>query len=73
MSLKLVNPRDVAGKAEEVSRLLHVPATCTVGFSEGSAQTVVRATTLRMNLQMKLAVSPSYTELTQGQPVLAPA
>ena len=36
-----------------------------------SAQTVVRAATLRYKLQIKLAFSPDHDALTLGRPVLA--
>ena len=38
-----------------------------------SAETVVRAATLKCRLQIKLAGSPRHSILTPGQPVLVPA
>ena len=38
-------------------------------LKDGSAQTVVCAVTLRSKLQIKLAISPSHSILTPGQPV----
>ena len=36
---------------------------------DGSAQTIVRAATLRQKLQVKLSTSPSHSILTPGRPV----
>ena len=38
---------------------------------DGSAQTIVRATTLRQKLQIQLSISPSHSILTPGRPVPA--
>ena len=43
-----------------------------VYLRDGSAETVVRAATLRQKLQIGFAVSHSHRILTLGQPVLAP-
>ena len=48
-----------------------LPATCRVYLRDGSAQALVRAATLRKQLQINLSVSPSHRTLTSGQPVLA--
>ena len=45
--------------------------TSKVDLRDGSAQTIVRAATLRQALQIKLSISLSHSLLTQGQPVLA--
>ena len=37
--------------------------------SDGSAQTRIRAATVRQNLQIKLSISPSHIILTPSQPV----
>ena len=50
---------------------LTFPATCSVDLRDGSAQTTVRAATLGQKFQIKLAISPSHSILTQGQPVTA--
>ena len=53
------------------TRLLTVPATCRVYLWDGSARTVVRTAALRWCVQIKLALSPSGSVLTLGQPFLA--
>ena len=40
-------------------------------LGDRSAQTIVRAATLREKLRAKLPISPSHSTLTPGQPVLA--
>ena len=40
-----------------------------VYLRDGSAQTILRAATLRKKLQTKLSISPSHSKLTPGQPV----
>ena len=47
------------------------PSNMLVHLKGGSAQTSVRAATLRQKLQIKLSVSPSHSILTPGQPVPA--
>ena len=42
-----------------------------VYLRDGSAQTILRATTLRQKLQIKLSTSPSHSILTPGRPVPA--
>ena len=42
-----------------------------VYLRDGSAQTIIRAATLRQKLQIKLSISPSHSILTPGQPVPA--
>ena len=42
-----------------------------VCLRDGSARTAVRAATLQQKLQIKLAISPGHSILTQGQPVPA--
>ena len=42
-----------------------------VYLRERPAQTIVRAATLRQNLQIKLATSPSHSILTLGRPIPA--
>ena len=42
-----------------------------VYLRDGSAQTVVRAATLRQKLQIKLSILPSHSILTSGRPVPA--
>ena len=42
-----------------------------VYFRDGSAQTILRAATLRWKLQIKLSISPSDSILTPGRPVPA--
>ena len=42
-----------------------------VYLRDGSAQTILRAATLRKKLQMKLSTSPSHSILTPGRPVPA--
>ena len=42
-----------------------------VYLGDGSAQTILRAATLREKLQIKLSTSPSHSILTPGQPVPA--
>ena len=51
--------------------LRNVPVIMPVFLRDGSAQTIARAATLREKLQIKLAVSPSHSTLTPGQPVPA--
>ena len=43
-----------------------------VHLRDGCAQTTLRAATPSQKLQIKLAISPSHSILTPGQPVLAP-
>ena len=43
------------------------PSNMQAYLRDGSAQTIVRATTLRKDLQIKFAVSPSHSLLTLGQ------
>ena len=43
----------------------------TVYLRDGSAWTNLTAATMRQNLQIKLAISPNYSILTLGQPVVA--
>ena len=45
------------------------PSNMLKNLRDGSAQTAVRAATLRQELQIRLAVSPSHGTLTPGQPV----
>ena len=52
-----------------VGWLLNVPANMPVYVRDGSAQTIVRAVTLRQKLQIKRSTSPSHSILTPGQPV----
>ena len=40
-----------------------------VYLRDGSAQTILRAATLRQKLQIKLSTSPSHSILTPGPPV----
>ena len=47
------------------------PSNMLVYLRDGSAQTRVRAVTLRYKLQIKLSTSPSHSMLTPGQPVPA--
>ena len=54
-----------------VSWLLNVPAICKKYFKDGSAQTAVRAATLRWKLQTKLALSSSHSIPTTDQSVQA--
>ena len=42
-----------------------------VYLRDGSAQTILRAATLRQKLKTKLSISPSHSILTPGQPVPA--
>ena len=42
-----------------------------VYLRDGSAQTILRAATLRQKLQIKLSISPSHSILTPGRPVPA--
>ena len=42
-----------------------------VYLRDGSAQTIVRAATLKQKLQIKLSTSPSHSILTPGRPVPA--
>ena len=49
-----------------VGWLLNVPATCEY-LRDGSAQTILRAATLRWKLQIKLSTSPSHCILTPGR------
>ena len=44
------------------------PSNMLVYLRDGSAQTAVRAATLRQRLQIKLAITPSHSILTPGQP-----
>ena len=59
------------GQRREVGWLLDIPATCQC-ISNGSAQTIVRAATLKKTLHIKLAISPCHSILTPGQPVPVP-
>ena len=70
----MVNSRNVAGKADEEEMLVcWQVAYCCVNVlvlsQDRSAETVVGAATLRYNLLIKHAVSPSHSILTLGQPV----
>ena len=40
-----------------------------VHLRDGSAQTILRAATLRQKLQIQLSISPSHSILPPGQPV----
>ena len=51
-----------------VAWLLNDQAAYKVYFKEGSAQTTVRAATLRWKLLIKLAISPGQGKLTPGKP-----
>ena len=51
--------------------MLNVQKTRTMFVGDGSALRVVRAVTLRQKLQIKLAISPTRSILTPGQPVVA--
>ena len=42
-----------------------------VYLRDGSAQTILRAATLRQKLQIQLSISPSHSILTPGQPIPA--
>ena len=42
-----------------------------VYLRDGSAQTIMRAATLRQKLQIQLSISPSHSILTLGRPVPA--
>ena len=55
-----------------VSLLLDITAVCKVHVRDASAQTAVRAATLREKMPIKLTISPSHSALTPGQPVLTP-
>ena len=59
-------------KAPSIGRFcFYVPAARSVRLIDGSAQTIARTTTLRLKLQIKLAVSASHSIMTPVQPVLA--
>ena len=45
------------------------PSNMRVYLRDGSAQTSLRAATLRYKLQIKLSISPSHSILTPGRPV----
>ena len=47
------------------------PSNMLVYLRDGSAQTILRAATLRRKLQIKLSTSPSHSILTTGRPVPA--
>ena len=47
------------------------PSNMLVYLRDGSAQTIVRAVTLRSKLQIKLSTSPTHSILTHGRPVPA--
>ena len=47
------------------------PSNMRVYLRDGSAQTIVRAATLRQKLQIQLSTSPSHSILTPGRPVPA--
>ena len=49
--------------------LAYKPSNMLVYLRDGSAQTTVRAATLRYKLQFKLSISPSHNTLTPGKPV----
>ena len=45
------------------------PSNMLVHLRDGSAQTILRAATLRQKLQIQLSTSPSHSILTPGRPV----
>ena len=47
------------------------PSNMLVYLRDGSAQTILRAATLRQKLQIQLSTSPSHSILTSGRPVPA--
>ena len=47
------------------------PSNMLVYLRDGSAQTILRAATLRQKLQIQLSTSPSQSILTPGRPVPA--
>ena len=55
----------------DVSWSFNIPATCSMYLRDRSIETVVHAATLRQKSRVKLAMSPTHSILTSGQPVLA--
>ena len=49
--------------------LVACPSNMLVYLTDGSAQTILRAATLRQKLQIKRSTSPSHSILTSGRPV----